>query len=470
MSEQKFGKYKCSDCGHVYDDIGEGRCPKCKSTEIRLNTTKKDEPKKKEIREKVEQPDMFGSQETILKKPVTKKGAYRMYLCAECGAIITEQQKPDTCPVAGCSSTTIYPLTSDNKKKVIDSGVKPWKYEDGMVKPGEKQEWICDKCHTLFKAEKHIETCPFEGCNGGTSIWTQANIDRHIASGKPAFKVNKETGEVTDILKGKTLGGVGVDPKEIPDEVSEPDPDPVKDDSWKLEKDKAIKDDTPDESTESAIDTTEETVDDEPVEEKSYEQIVKENNEQAGDENITIGADSVTETTTGSGLAISHKGNMNFFTQMEKYLGKGLKSITITVQKNLNELTVVFLPVSAADDPATHNFIPLTFTDTAEKLDSDFLDDIASPMEKVTDFCNNVKAFEDQLKEKEKQTKKAKDEKEKKEKEYKALISKGDKAMEAKKYQDALGHYGKAKSIKDTKEVKEKIDKASKGGQNTMNL
>lgn len=98
----------------------------------------------------------------------------------------------------------------------------------------------------------------------------------------------------------------------------------------------------------------------------------------------------------------------NFFTELEKL---NLKEINISFLFKDNNVTVIILPKSSANDNAT-KLMPLSLSASIEKMDSDFFNHIKNPLQDVSDFYSNVENFEKEKERKKQNTMKQKEKKE----------------------------------------------------------
>lgn len=113
--------------------------------------------------------------------------------------------------------------------------------------------------------------------------------------------------------------------------------------------------------------------------------------------------------------------NTNFFNQIAQLDITGNLQLTISKGEDNNLVVSVFLNNEQCGDKAKKQITPFILRETAEKLDEEFFETIANPMEKTSSLLVEMEIYLKRLEEAKKQSamEKEKTDKEKKEKEAK---------------------------------------------------
>lgn len=98
----------------------------------------------------------------------------------------------------------------------------------------------------------------------------------------------------------------------------------------------------------------------------------------------------------------------NFFSSLDPMI-EGV-DLSITIKKKEDQLTVVIFSIPRIDDHAKEQIRPLSMTDTAAELDKQFFPQIQTPMQQVSAWSTEMKAFEESIAKAEAESQRAKEE------------------------------------------------------------
>ena len=136
--------------------------------------------------------------------------------------------------------------------------------------------------------------------------------------------------------------------------------------------------------------------------------------------------------------------NTNFFSQIQQLDFTGNLQLTITKGAESNLIVTVLLLNEQCGDSAKNLIPPLTFNATSQEFDEGFIQQITTPVQKVSGLMVDMEKFQKQLDEAKAQSaiEKAKTEKEKKEKEvkdkkFKDAMAKADELEKEGKFREA---------------------------------
>lgn len=155
--------------------------------------------------------------------------------------------------------------------------------------------------------------------------------------------------------------------------------------------------------------------------------------------------------------------NTNFFSQIQQLDFTGNLQLTITKGAESNLIVTVLLLNEQCGDSAKNLIPPLTFNATAQEFDDGFIQQITTPVQKVSGLMVDMEKFQKQLDEAKAQSaiEKAKAEKEKKEQEakdkkFKDGMAKADELEKEGKFREAW------MKVPDITEFPEKADEIRK--------
>ena len=155
--------------------------------------------------------------------------------------------------------------------------------------------------------------------------------------------------------------------------------------------------------------------------------------------------------------------NTNFFSQIQQLDFTGNLQLTITKGAESNLIVTVLLLNEQCGDSAKNLIPPLTFNATSQEFDEGFIQQITTPVQKVSGLMVDMEKFQKQLDEAKAQSaiEKTKAEKEKKEQEakdkkFKQAMDKADELEKEGKFRDAW------MKVPDLTEFPEKADEIRK--------